>query len=307
MKSRPDLNLLFALDALLAEQNVSRAAVRVGLSTPAMSHALARLRKQLGDPLLVRAGQQMTATPRALDLRAQVAGLVAAARGVMAPPPVSDLRLLRRTFRLRTSDHLLAILGARLDRFLRTAPDVLLHVQPSGRDDPALLRDGALDLAIGVYDYAPYSDLPSDLRIQQLWEDEFVCLVRRDHPTVRRKLSLAQFAALEHVQIAPRGNPGGYVDEMLGKHGLERRITRAVPFFMVGLQLLAETDYLMTTSSVFARRLARKFGLRIVAPPAALGLEPYQVAQIWHPRDDRDPPHRWLREQVAAAAKITAA
>jgi DNA-binding transcriptional LysR family regulator len=270
-----------------------------------MSHALARLRTQLGDPLLVRAGQQMTATPRALDLRAEVAALITAARTVMAPPPASDLRTLRRTFRIRTSDYLLAVLGTHLDRNLRPAPGVLLHVQPSGRDDPAALRDGAIDLAIGVYDYSPYSDLPSDLRIQQLYEDELVCLVRDDHPTVKRgkPLGLAEFAALEHVQIAPRGNPGCYVDDLLASQGLERKIARAVPYFLAGLLLVAETDYIMTTSLVLARRLARKFGLRRVAPPHALGLEPYQVAQIWHPRDDRDPPHRWLREQIADAAR----
>ena len=300
----PDLNLLFALDALLAEQNVSRAAARVGLSVPAMSHALARLRKQLGDPLLVRAGQQMAATPRALDLRAEVAALVGAARGVMAPPPATEIRALRRTFRVRTSDYILAVIGTRLDRNLRAASGVQLHVQPSGREDPAALRDGALDLAIGVYDYSPYSDLPSDLRIQQLYDDEFVCVVRRDHPRIGRAVSLAEFAALEHVQVAPRGDPGGYVDELLEQAGHTRRIARAVPYFLAGLLLVGETDYIMTTSRVLARRLGRRFGLKLVAPPRALGLEPYQVAQIWHPRNDKDPPHRWLREQIVAAAAV---
>src|SRR5436309_3377765 len=112
----PDLNLLIALDALLQEENVSRAAARVGLSTPAMSHALARLRTQLGDPLLVRAGQHMVPTPRALDLRDRVHALARDARATLAPAPASDPRTLERTFRLKASDHLLTVMGPALDR-----------------------------------------------------------------------------------------------------------------------------------------------------------------------------------------------
>src|SRR5690242_11456924 len=166
-----DLNLLVALDALLQESNVSRAAARLGLSTPAMSHALGRLRDQLGDPLLVRAGQRMVATPRALDLKDRVHALATEARAVLAPEPVRDIRALERTFRIKATDHALAILGAAIDRQLRAAPGVALHVVPSLEREAALLRDGAIDLAIGVYDYVPYSDLPTELRIQQLFED----------------------------------------------------------------------------------------------------------------------------------------
>src|SRR5690606_7348311 len=137
-----------------------------------------------------------------------------------------------------------------------------------------------LDLAIGVYDYQPYSELPNDLRIQQLFEDQFVCVVRDGHPTIGRSLTLEQFAQAEHVQIVPRGEPGGYVDELLAAHGLQRRIARAVPYFLAGLVLVAETDCLLTISHVLARKLAPRLGLRLVQPPRSLGLEPYQVAQL---------------------------
>jgi DNA-binding transcriptional LysR family regulator len=302
---QPDLNLLIALDALLQEANVSRAAARVGLSTPAMSHALARLRDQVGDPLLVRAGQRMVPTPRADELRARVAAVVREARDVLAPPPAEDVRTARRTFRIHTSDHLITVLGPELDRLARAAPNVTLHVMPCVAETPAQLRDGTLDLAIGVFDYSPYSELPSDLRIQALYDDELVCVVRTGHPTIKRTLSLAQYAAALHVQIAPRGAPGGYVDELLAKHGLERRIVRALPYFVAGLALVAETDYLLTCSVTLARRMLRRFGLRIVPPPPDLGFEPYQIAQLWHPRHDRDPPHRWLRDAVTRAAQVT--
>lgn len=298
-----DLNLLIALDALLQEENVSRAAARVGLSTPAMSHALSRLRAQVGDPLLVRSGQRMVPTPRADRLRGRVAAVVREAREVLAPPPVEDVTAVERTFRIHTSDHLISVLGPDLDRLARVAPGVTLHVMPCVAETPAQLRDGTVDLAIGVFDYSPYSELPTDLRIQQLYEDEFTCVVRAAHPTVKRALTLAQYCAVDHIQIAPRGNPGGYVDELLARRGLRRRIARALPYFIAGLALVAETDYLLTCSVVLARRMQRRFGLRTVAPPPELGLEPFPYAQLWHPRHDRDPPHRWLRDIVARAAR----
>src|SRR5688572_32581232 len=118
----PDLNLLIALDALLQEVNVSRAAARVGLSTPAMSHALSRLRQQLGDPLLVRAGQRMVMTPRASDLRDRVHTLAGEALGVMGPAPITDIRKLERSFRIKASDMILCVLGPTFDRLARVAP-----------------------------------------------------------------------------------------------------------------------------------------------------------------------------------------
>ncbi len=124
-----------------------------------------------------------------------------------------------------------------------------------------------------------------------------------DHPRIGRTLSLAQYAELEHVQVAPRGAGGGYVDELLARHALQRRIARAVPYFLAALALVAETDYLLTISIRLARRLAPRLGLRMIAPPRAPGLEPYQIAQLWHPRNDRDAAHRWLREAVAEAGR----
>ncbi|MBL0214259.1 MAG: LysR family transcriptional regulator [Myxococcales bacterium] len=302
----PDLNLLPALLALLEEGSVTRAAARVGLSVPAMSHALGRLRIQLADPLLVRAGQRMTLTPRAVELRPRVATALEQATAALRPESAAVLTDLARTFRIHATDHALTILGPRIDRGTRAAPKVSLHVLPNQRDETRSLRDGAIDLAIGVYDYSPYSELPSELRIQQLLSDDFVCVVRAEHPTVRAKLGLAEYAALDHLQIVPRGEPGGYVDELLAAHGLQRRIARAVPYFLAALVLTASSDYVLTVSRRLARPMASKLGLRLVPPPPELGLEPYALSQIWHPRDDRDPAHRWLRSVVAHAAEARA-
>lgn len=291
-----DLNLLSALDALLQESSVTRAAQRVGLSTPAMSHALARLRDQLADPLLVRAGRGMVLTPRAIELRDPVHAVVIEARAVMAPARPFSPRDLERSFRIHATDHVLTVLGPALDRRIaREAPRVSLRFLPTAPDDATPLRQGSIDLAIGIY-----GDLPPELRTRQLFTDRYVCVVRAGHPTVRKRLSVERFVALEHVQVAPRGRPGGYVDTLLAERGLERRVVRAVPYFLAGLLLVAQTDYILTISERMARVMASKLGLVILDPP--LPLTPYALSLLWHPRMDRDPAHRWLRDLLVHTA-----
>jgi DNA-binding transcriptional LysR family regulator len=298
--SQVDLNLLVALDALLQEASVTRAGERVGLSTPAMSHALGRLREHLEDPLLVRAGRGMVLTPRAVALQPRVRAVLSEAGAVLTPERAFEPARLERTFRIHATDHVLTVLGATLDRLAaREAPRASLQFIPNAPDDAALLREGSIDLAVGVY-----SGLPPELRTQRLFEDRFVCVVREGHPKVGRKLSLEQFLALEHVQIAPRGRPGGYLDALLAARDQRRRVARAVPYFLAGLHLVAETDYLLTLSERVARALAPRFGLKLLAPP--LPLEPYVLSHIWHPRQDADPAHRWLREVLVRAARAAA-
>ncbi len=297
--STVDLNLLVALDALLQANSVSGAAARVGLSTPAMSHALARLRRRLDDPILVRAGQGMVPTPRAAQLRDQVQELVSNARSVLGPGPGFDPSTADRELRLRASDYVLSTLGAALDRRLAAqAPRIRLRFSPNNLDDPEQVREGAADLAIGVY-----RDLPPELRIQTLFEERLVCVVRRDHPTIRSRLGLRQYLETQHVQVAPRGRPGGHVDQVLARDGKHRHIARAVPFFLSGMQLAAQTDYLLTLPERLARAWAERLALRVLEPP--LPLRPYPVVQIWHPRHDADAGHQWLRQHVMATAKTT--
>lgn len=294
-----DLNLLIALDALLQAHSVSGAAARVGLSTPAMSHALGRLRRRLDDPILVRAGQGMVPTPRADALRDPVHELVSAARGMLEPTPDFDPRTTDREIRIRASDYVLSTLGTELDRRVaRSAPRVRLRFLPNTPQDPSEIRDGTVELAIGVY-----RDLPPECRIQTLFEERLVCVVRRDHPTIRARISLDQYAEADHVQIAPRGRPGGYVDALLAREGRHRRVARAVPFFLSAMQLAAQTDYVLTVPERLARGWATRFELRVLEPP--LAFEPYGIVQLWHPRNHDDPTHQWLRGHVVDAASAT--
>lgn len=295
-----DLNLLVALEALLREGSVTKAGRLMGLSTPAMSHALARLRTQLDDPLLVRAGRGMVLTPRAVALRPRLQALLAEVDGVLSPSRPFEPARLERTFRIHATDHVLTVLGTALDGLVRReAPAVTLQFLPNSPDDGGLLREGSVDLAVGVY-----VDLPPELRTRKLFTDRFVCVVRKGHPQVGRTLTLEQFLALEHLQVAPRGKPGGYVDTMLAVRNQRRRVARTVPYFLAGLRLVEESDYVLTISERLAKAVAPWLKLKLLPPP--LPLEPYTLTLLWHPREDADPAHRWLRDAFVRAARAAA-
>lgn len=294
-----DLNLLIALDALLQVGSVSGAAARVGRSTPAMSHALGRLRRRLKDPILVRSGQRMVPTPRAESLREPVHALVSAARTMLGPAAAFDSATADRELRIRASDYVLSTLGTELDRRITAqAPGIRLRFSPNAPEDPEDVREGTIDLAIGVY-----RNLPPECRIQTLFEERLVCAIRRDHPVIRSRLTLSQYTELPHIQIAPRGRPGGLVDQLLAREGKERRVARAVPFFLAGLQLVSQTDYLLTVPERLAQAWAERLQLRVLEPP--LAFTPYAIVQLWHPRHEADAGHRFLRRHVMEAARAT--
>lgn len=293
-----DLGALATLDALLQESSVTRAARRLGLSTPAVSHALARLRERFDDPLLVRAGRGMVLTPRAEALRPRVRDAIATAANVFEAPAALDLTTLTRSFTLTTTDYVLLVFGEAFERSVREqAPGVDLRFVPNTVDDADRLRDGDTDLVVGIY-----GDLPPELKTRPIITDRFVCVVRQGHPAAERRLTLDRFCALDHIQVAPRGRPGGYVDELLAERGRERRVTRALPYFSVALEMTAASDAILTVSERIALRYREDLDLEILEPP--IPLEPFLLSMIWHPRFDGDAVHRWLRDRLV---EVTAA
>jgi len=290
-----DLNLVVALDALLDTGSVSRAARRVGVSTSAMSHTLARLRAQLGDPLFVRAGRGLSPTPRAEELRGPVRIAMHALHDVFQPPEAVEPATLRRSFRLQMTDHVALLLGPPLDRLVSAeAPGVDLLFLPVEAEIASPLRSGELDLAIGVW-----SALPGGVRRETLYEEGFVCVVRADHPTVGAELELSRYAALPHVLVSPRGRPGGYVDQVLERLGLKRRGARVVPYFVPAVQLVATSDMVLTVSERVAHAFAEVWPIRVLRPP--LPLQRYALEMAWHEGTGHDPESRWLRRAVRAA------
>jgi DNA-binding transcriptional LysR family regulator len=261
-----------------------------------MSHALARIRERLGDPILVRSGRGMLLTPRALAIRQQVHHIVTEARRTFEPDRPLVPRELARTFVIHATDYVLTVLGPTVDRLLRhEAPRVCVRYVPNTPDDSAFLRDQGSDLAVGIY-----GDLPQEMRTRQLLTDRFVCVVRRGHPALGKRMSLERFVRLEHVQVAPRGQPGGYLDDVLRARGLSRHVARAVPYFVTALQLVSETDYVLTISERIARLYEAP--LRLALYEAPIPLRPYALSLVWHPRIDADAGHRFLREVLLRAA-----
>lgn len=298
MESR-DLGLLLTLDALLQEGHVTRAARRLGLSTPATSHALARVRARLGDPLLVRSGRSMTLTPRAEQLRPLVRSLVEEAARVLSAPSRFEARSLERTFTVYATDHVLLVLGPAVDRLLRDeAPSVSLRVLPSVVDDWIPLRDGTADLSVCLP-----GAFPPEFRTCPLLSERFACVVRKDHPAGRRRFTLDVYLSLDHIVVAPLGRPSR-VDQALAERGLARRVRCVVPYFAAALHLVTTSDAVLTVSESAARAVMPTLPIRVLEPP--LALPAYPVNLLWHPRLDNEPANQWLREVFVRAAAAVA-
>lgn len=238
----------------------------------------------------------MVLSERAQAIRPRVRALLSEVDFVLSPQRAFSPPELDREFRISATDHLVTVLGPALDARVRAeAPLVAIRFLPSG-DDSIALRDGSIDMAIGVY-----SDLAPEVKRRRLFRDRLVCVVRQGHPGVKKRLSLEQFVSLSHVQVAPRGRPGGRLDEMLAERGMQRRVARAVPYFLAALLIVSQTDYILTISERIANDLAPRLGLRILEPP--LSMEPYTLSLIWHPRVDGDPAHQWMRARLVEAAE----
>ncbi|MDB5937907.1 MAG: transcriptional regulator, LysR family [Polaromonas sp.] len=290
----PDLNLLITLDALLAEGSVARAAVRLRLSPSAMSRALARLRETTGDPLLVRAGRGLVPTPRAIDLRERASQLVQEAQAVLRPAEMLDLTQLARTFTLRTSEGFVENFGAGLlARVGEQAPGVRLRFMPKPDKDSAPLRDASVDLETGVVG----TSTAPELRMQALFRDRFVGVVRIGHALGQGEITPDGYAAGRHVGIFRRGLDRGPVDEALAPLGLQRQIATIVGGFSTALALARATDLI---ASVPERHTASlRAGMHSF--PLPFFMPEITVSMLWHPRVHADPAHRWLRACVRDA------
>jgi DNA-binding transcriptional LysR family regulator len=297
--AKPDLNLLFTLEVLLAEGSVARAARRLRLSPSAMSRALARLREATGDPLLVRAGRGLVPTPRALELRERVGPLVEGGEAVLRPAVKIDFKTLARTFTLRTSEGFVENFGPDLiARVGAEAPGVRLFFVQKPNKDSAPLREGAVDLETGVVDKAT----APELRVQALFRDRYVGVVRNGHPLGKGKITPARYAAGRHVAVSRLGIDKGPIDEALGALGLKRTITVIVGGFSTALGLARASDLIASVPERHTGNL--RAGMRSFRLPVAL--PEITVSMLWHPRLDADPAHRWLRGIVREVCAATA-
>lgn len=300
----PDFNLLAALDVLLAEGSVAGAAKVLGLSDSAMSRTLLRLRAATGDPLLVRAGRRLVATPHAMALRERVRTLTDEVTSVLQPAPRElDLDTLTRGFTIRANEGFVDAFAARLVAAVTgAAPGVRLRFAPKPDKDVRMLREGLVDLEIGVL-----GETGPEIMTQSLFEDTFVGVVRQGHLLLSGEVTAHRYAACGHVVASRRGHTRGPVDEALETLGLQRQIVVVVPSFPAALAIAATSDLIGLVTRSFVRAGATD-------PPAPSGkavqvfdlpvrTDAITVSQMWHPRTHADPAQRWLRDRVLSVCR----
>jgi len=289
-----DLNLLRAFDAIATEGSVTVAGERIGLSQPAMSNALARLRQLFDDPLFVRTPRGMRPTPFAQQLAQPVREALHLIQGALQQHAGFDPRSSGNTFRFYMSDiGEMVFLPGLLERVKRDAPGVKIEVvRIPIKDVHTALEAGELDLAVG---FLP--GLTTGMLQQPLFREHYVCMLRADHPVIGAKISAKQFREAAHVVVSYAGTGHQVIEETFLAEGLGARIAVRVPHFLVVPMILARTDLIVTVPSRVAAVFARLGNFKVLKLP--LPMPSFEVRLHWHQRYNQDPANRWLRAVMA--------
>ena len=293
--ARLDLNLLLVFHHLLREKRVSAVATVLGMSQPAVSSALGRLRTSLGDELFLRTQHGMAPTPYALQLAEPVATALDGLQQALNVRAAFDPATSERRFTLAMTDvgemYFLPVL---MDELAQTAPGVTLQVVAvTSASLGADMASGRTDLALGLL-----PQLQAGFFQQALFRQPYVCLMREGHPLAAApSLARADFAAASHVRVIAAGTGHGRVDEALERQGLQRRIRLTVPHYVALGDVLGHSDLIATVPERFAQRVTTPFGL--TTRPLPLAVDGSVIHQFWHARLHKDPGHQWLRSMVA--------
>ena len=290
-----NLNQMAALDALLAERNVRRAAERFGITQSAMSHTLRTLRDTLDDALLVRTGNAMVLTPRAEAIRIPLHRALADLRAAVQARPRFDPADSTRRFSIACSDAVaVTLIPALARRLSRQAPGVELELRADPRERiPELLESGELDVLI-----SPARPRAPSMKTRRLYTGGWKVVCRRRHPRVADTLDLDLYCALPHAMVG-LGGGAGLVDRHLERLGRTRHVSLVIPYFVAASAILERTDHLITLPDGLADQLVRSRRLR--AFPLPLRLPMTRIHVTWHERFDQDPGAEWLRDQLVAA------
>jgi DNA-binding transcriptional LysR family regulator len=288
-----DANLLVALDALLQEGNVTRAAARIGVTQSAMSQTLGRLREHFDDPILTRVGRQMKATPFAQRISSRLHSAIGELEAVVRDRPVFDPTVASRRFVLATVDYLALLFIPALRRTLTergSGLDLAVHALDAG-NVAELLEAGVVDFYLGVHGATERS-----LRAKHLFEDPFALLVHSEHPLARQAPTIDAYASHPHVHVSPRREGGTVVGRALAAKGLERHVAVEVPFFSLLPGLLVNGDLVATVPRSLASLFAQQSDLTVLEPPVEL--PPLDICLAWDPRFEREPALAWLHQVV---------
>lgn len=292
--ARPDLNLLFALDALLEEGSVMGAARRMNLSPPAMSRTLSRIRDTLDDPVFVQVGRKLLPTPRAYALREQVRTAVEQATQVLSSNTEIDLLSLERSFNVRATDEFVNVhLGHLLEAMAKEMPKAMLRLSPEEDDmDDDALRSGRIDLFISAS-----RKLAPDIHVQPLFTTHFVGVAREHHPIFDEDISLERFVRWDHINVSRRGKGRSNLDALLQASGLQRNVALVVSNPYTALFALHDSDLLLPLPKHLASS-AKAAGLAIRVFDLPVPMETAMLVQAWHMRLQTDPAHQWLRTTI---------
>lgn len=306
--SKVDLNLLVYLDVLLRERNVTRAAEELGISQPAMSNSLRRLRDLFDDPLLVRTSEGMTPTERALELQPLVRNVLAAAELAVLPKTVFDPSESERIFRIMASDYTEATLLPRLlQRLSIEAPTVRLDIMTPSDVSFHDVEHGKVDLVINRFD-----TLPQSFHQVHLWDDSFSCVLRADNPLVNN-WNLEAYLAAKHVWVSKTGmgvgvgmsaddvQRLGWVDEALTKIAAKRVISLFTRHYQAALLLAEHNDLVVTIPTLAATSMRENPHVAILEPP--FEIPRMRLKMVWSPLLQHDPGHRWMRQLIKSVSE----
>jgi len=288
---RFDANLLFALDALLETGSVTGAAERTGVSVPAMSRTLLRIRKLMGDPIMVQAGRGLVATPKALEIRARLHALVQEARDLTRHSAPS-LRDANRTVTIRADESFIAVYASAISKAIHSeSPNAALRFVSHGEEAVGPLREGVVDLDIGdIKLHGP------EVKLQKLFASRFMGVVRSGHPLSRGKVTAKRYVQYEHISASRRGLAEGPIDAALAGMGLKRTLMLSVPTFSSALTIAATSDLVAAVPEHLTKLAATLYGLYVFTLPVETGS--VRISLAWHPRFDFDAIHRFVRESI---------
>lgn len=298
-----DLNLLIALKHLVEERNVTRAAEKLLISQPAMSHILRKLRTQLDDPILVKTATGMAPTLRAQALLEPTVAVLREIERIVQTQDAFSPATSRRRFVIATSDYVeFTLLPGLVRHIADTAPNVEIRVrQPVDRPPDAALEEEKLDVVIGfeaIFNVSPH------LCAETLFEEQIVCVTGGDNKCAPDgKLSMQEFLGSRHMLISRRETGTGLIDDYLAARGLKRNVSVVAPNFLSAPWILEKTSLLLCLPSRVADEFAKRMAIRKF--PLPFELPSYKLIMIWHPRQDRDPAHMWLRGALRDQCGVT--
>lgn len=295
---RIDLNLLVVFDSLIQERSITKTADKLAMSQPAVSHALSRLRSQLEDPLLVRSGNTMQASPRAIELHELLHPSLLAIEHALEKRPAFDPSESQSEFTVATTDYVETLLLPKILKILnKQAPGIRLHTRNLASSRPFdEIEDGVVDLVL-----CRAGKHPKSLRSKPLLQDHFLSAMAKSNPLASKRLTIKRYLNADHLLVSPESNRKAIVDKVLAQQGKKRKIAAIVPHFLVAPPAIAETNLIVTAPARVLETIGQQQGLHITATPIALA--PFTISMLWHQRNDGDKGLMWLRQTILNVTK----